>query len=251
MLKRDFMANRSFYTIVFTMIFSLLTLYLLFAHLSEPMTPTFSLLKDMYMFGLFVGTILFSGTAFRDMRTQGSAFQYLTLPASVEVKFLSKFILNVLGFFVVYTLLYFFFESVYLYVFKLITKAQLEDVFFNIFTQKPDLLFRWFGSFLFFSAVYFTGSAFFRKSNLLLTSVILFGFGVFLIILVLTMFYFIGVYDLLNELKDLITNDLAGNIAGGYNVNFNYSDLPKIWLFVIIGLLYLTAYFRLKELELK
>jgi len=115
--------------------------------------------------GIFAA-IIYSGTAFPDLRKKETFIQFLMLPASIFEKFLYEFILRIILFIVIYPVIFYLAAKLAIFIFP----KKVGDISPNFFYDSKTLVVIL--SFYFFlSAIFFAGASFVRKSPLLKTMI--------------------------------------------------------------------------------
>lgn len=194
-----------------------------------------NVLSALYFVGLFTLGVFASGMAFANFRNKERTMNYLSLPASNFEKFLSEFLISTLGFLLSYTLIFYLFNALVVFVSK---SYHVEVEFFNLFDSNFLKNIR---SFLIMHAVLFAGAATFKKVPPLNTGFYLFIIGIVLV-LYTSLFAWIFINGMENtgihiegEFEETIMGEKMFQIA---RFAFFYLWAPIFWT---------VAFFKVKE----
>ncbi len=190
---------------------------------------------------LFVGVVLIS-KIFADVHEQEKGIYFFTLPASIDEKYLVKFIATLFGYFG-FAILVCFAATVLSSFINSLVSASVE---FQIINPIKDDVGDKFLTYMFLHSVFFTGSLFIKNYSFLKT------FG---LLLAASLIYFIGSLTLGSSLVKTQTAQFS------YQYNFsqnsagdpqNYWDTTRIVIFVVIPILfYVLSYMRFRKIEIK
>ena len=201
-----------------------------------------------YLIELFIIGIFFSGMAFKDLRNKERSMFYLTLPASTLEKFLSMLLLTTIGFLVSYTILFGIFNLINIAIISALPNALNLDLF-NPFIV-PEV---WesIAVFIPLQAFFLAGSAHFKKTPVLYTSL-----SLFVLLLIFAFFGFLFIKYLL----DGFTENTGINIADDsihLNLQGEFTNIKLTSLLVfnffskylLAPILWTITWFKLKEKE--
>jgi hypothetical protein len=219
-----------------------------------------------YLFSLYLGGAIYASQYFRDLGSRPRAINYLMTPASTAEKVLCSLLYTLVLFFVVCTVAFYLVDFVFVAIANVIhpyyngsvrfdgeaAKAVVTNVF-DVHTNKPSTYENSVSEPVFFIAAFsqtafLLGSIYFSRYSFIKTVIAL--FLLFVLMLTLATWY----------QKQVLPGSFGSNITQ-YEVRtdsaFKLVQLPPwvgslIWvlsIFVLIPLLWLTTYFRLKEKE--
>lgn len=203
-------------------------------------------LIGLYGAFLFLGGYLVASGAFKAMHSRETAHDWLMLPASGEEKFLSRLLSTSLGYWIFITLI--FTLGVLLgQLFHLILAGRIGTLFNPVSRRVLGLL----PHYLITQAVFVAGGAFFRKHQFLKTILFLSILG-----MVIGFFALIAARLLFGEF-----------FQNGFNFEFDIADpsflatrrvgefllktVKAVYLYLLAPFCWLTAYFRVKEAEVR
>ena len=200
----------------------------------------------IFMIGMtFAGTI-FTSLSFSDLSEKRKAESYLTLPASQFEKYLVAWIYSYLIFQIVF-LISFYTVDFLIVAFSSKTLEEpnkILDLFETI--RKPYIIAF---TFLFFHGFVFLGSIVFKKTHFIKTA---FAFFVSTAALALLNKFILSLLIKESKVDVSIPFGGFGFVEKGqyYNIEHNTSTfLSLMVLFIIVGLLWLSAFYKLKEKE--
>ncbi|MBU3914404.1 hypothetical protein KKA14_02630 [bacterium] len=191
---------------------------------------------------LLIGVVLVS-RVFADVHEQEKGIYFFTLPASVDEKYLVKFIATLFGFFGFALLICFVATALSDLISSLLSSAiefQIRDPFTVKLQDK-------FAQYLFFHSVFFSGSLYFKKSSFLKSA-----FSLIAVLILLA----IGAATVLK-------NSFAQTQTSQFHLRFDSSqslpaDLQNYWFiakivgFVVVPiLLYVLSYMKFRKIEIK
>ncbi len=202
-----------------------------------------------YFILLYGGAAFIAGNAFRNMNNPAKSISYLSLPASVFEKYLIPWLITGIAWAVVSILSYIAVAALFNGLWSVLLQFPYE--FFNPFTIKLEDLpsvAEPYLPYMLIHSVFFLGAAAFRKYPIPKT--LLAGF------IVNSIFTFISLFTMLILFGDIIRfSEEMGTIyfQNPDFVRFFSVILPEIvrvaFLYVIPVILYVAAYFKLKERE--
>ena len=226
LMRREIQVNIRNYIMVAAFIFGLFFLiYFIALMIGAPIPPQFD--SAFFYIFLFAGGTVYTSMTFADVKRPVGYF-YLTIPASIFEKAVSKWIITVIGWAIAYTIAYFAFATIGKFSFSLLNDHELVLPRL-ILKDFPGLL----RAFLFSHAIFFLGAATFKKNAFVLTIVALALVGMagsFISAVLLKIF---GIP--LEHIGDII------------EALTKYS-IPAIW--VLIAALYAWAFNRLRKTQL-
>jgi len=200
----------------------------------------------LYVFFLFVSGILVSSNSFRNLREDTTAGAWLTLPASISEKFVSRLFLTSGGYVIATALIYFLISAV---------SEGINQLLFNYSHPLFNPFSSWVGIsaaiYVVIQSVFLTGSIYFRRFALVKTL-----FFLTLFCLALVLFFFLAVRVVMGGHMDTLTEHglrIAWNmIASDWLVQVK-DTLVQITATIFWGLLapfcWAISFFRLKEFE--
>jgi hypothetical protein len=188
---------------------------------------------------LFIG-IVFTSSAFNFIHNRERAVQFLLLPASIEEKFLVKFLFSSLVYFIC---------SIVLFLSASLISSVLK---FALTGSSPVLsslsnfnILNYLMPYIFFHSAFFFGSIFFKKNSFIKT---LLSFLVFLIFMMITLkittfIFSLAIPEIFNLFKYFGSGfDKSGTVFG---------VLSQILLFSLPVVFYSLTYVKLKKIEVK
>jgi hypothetical protein len=185
---------------------------------------------------LFIGGVLTTGNAFKELRQPTTACAWLTLPASVFEKYLSRLLLTSVIYFAatlaLYTLIYWIIAAVA----KLVT-----DFSFPWFNPLQPAMFKALMNYMIIHALFFLGAIYFKRYAIIKTILTITIFNI-----AITAFMFlVGKWVLSSYISDRLI--LIPSIRWE-----SLNKLPLItfvfWLAIML-VCWVVSYFRLKEVE--
>jgi len=202
-------------------------------------------LFSAYAFLLFMGSIILSGRAFQNLNSPEKSIAQLMMPASTFEKFILPLVYTSLGWLLLSFTLFGVFGFVTTALWNIVFDLQIENfVIFEILSDSNAI--KIVESLFFIHSIFFLGAVSFKKypiaKTALATFIVNIIFVVFTLILIMVLF---GSFDFFGE-----------SIENIYDLYFN-ADLmerigkvmEKIFIVLLPGVLYLIAYFKLKERE--
>ena len=226
LMRREILVNIRNFVMVAAFIFGLFFLiYFIAILLGTPFPPQFD--SAFFYIFLFAGGAVYSSMTFADVKRPVGYF-YLTIPASIFEKAVSKWIITVIGWTIAYTIAFYAFATIGKFSFSLLNS--------NDFVM-PKLILKDFpGSlrtFLFSHAIFFLGAATFKKNAFVLTIVSLALIGMAGSFISAIIFKIFGIpLDHIDEIIEAFTK---------YTV-------PAIWIMIVA--LYVWAFNRLQKTQL-
>lgn len=249
LLSREIVLNQRIGLIVLTTLFLILLFNALaWAYNREGGYHAFS-----YPFFLVLTGSILSSLSFTEMdQSHGKQF-YLLLPASPFEKFLSKWLLLGIGYFLVFTVGYYLLAFVARFIGKLLFDFDLGT--FNML-DNDNLLFIQ----LFFAlqALFLLGAVYFRKFAIFKTVLSTFLTGVFMIAIAALLFRIImfDMFEGLYHFKPVLEiNGTMMEVQPSSNfksfMQQNGENIVRLWgLWIIPAVLLVVGYFKLRETEL-
>ncbi len=192
---------------------------------------------------LFMG-IIFTSVSFSVAHNREAGVFYFTLPASVEEKFLVKFL---------FTAIFSFFSSVLTLFLTSLLTGIIGSLFFGLsftfFDPFKNSIFKIFLTYLYFHSIFFLGGILFKKNNFLKTVLSL--VILFFIFTIVMSFLAVNIFSL-----------LYNNFTGEFNASnffdfFNYNSnalavaFKIVFLYLVPPVLYIFSYLKFKKLENK
>jgi len=198
--------------------------------------------KTFYLIVLFFGGYTYTASVFKELHQYPKNYAFLTLPASIFEKFLTKFLTSSIGFIIVSVITYFLFSIIASIVTRLIFGSN-----FPIFNPFQNNIITSIKVYLITQSVFLFGSVYFKSHNLLKTLLALFLISIVLSFysVLLTRILFIWTYE--NNIIfppiefDIHTFESLGNqLAQIFSFIFHFLLAPFFWV---------LTYLRLKETE--
>lgn len=204
-----------------------------------------------YPLVLFIGGFIVSSMAFSELYLKPRNIHYLTLPASIAEKLLSKLLLTTVGYILISLTLY--------ELFSLIASG-ITNLFFGIghpiFNPFHPLILKMIRIYIVTQSVIFFGSVYFKRLALIKTILTLSGLGIALAILSGIIFrivfshYFKG-FSFIGgpEFRQNFTFDpgMGTDIEKLFRISSQILSVAFYWVMPIF--FWVTSYFRLKETE--
>lgn len=195
---------------------------------------------------LLIGIVLVSKT-FSDLHEKEKGTYMLMLPASIEEKYLVRLISTLVLFYIFALFVTFAADFLSGLIVGLLT-GSARYAFFDLHTS--DLAGK-FQVYLFFHAIFFSGSLFFRKNSFLKTTLCL--IGALLVGFIALGSYFRHQFFGRQQVEFYFQFDSSRDLFGNLQLPFQ-DTIFFIKTFVLIGipiLLYLLSYFRFKHSEIR
>jgi hypothetical protein len=236
-MQKTFIENGKYALIVIITIFGIFSVFILINLLMR--WNIYTSMKGFYKIGYLISGLFISGMAFTNLRKNEKSISYLALPASLPEKVISELLLTTIGFTILYTVTFYFFNSVFYFI-KPVT-------FVNI--ANNDIL-KTIKYYLILQSVFLSGAVAFRRTPVFYTGFVLFIAGMILIIIVaLFTRYFNGIISnagleyfsskALNDLSHFST--LKGKLL---------YEIPKFaFLYLLAPVFWIVTYLKLKEKE--
>lgn len=195
-----------------------------------------------YPFVLFLVGYIFTSTAFKELHQYPRNYSYLTLPASILEKFLTKFLLTSVGFIIITLIGYF--------VFSILAAVLTNLVFgrsFPLFDPFNSDVWTVIKVYFITQSIFLFGSVYFKSHSLLKVLLSSFLFSIFISLLFLLTFKIVfhsySMYELnfsVNRYEFYQMESLGRAIATVSKAIFHYMLAPYFWV---------LTFLRLKETE--
>ncbi len=198
-----------------------------------------------YAFMLFVGSIVLSGRAFQNLNSPERSIAQLMMPTSTFEKFILPLIYTSLGWLLLSFTVFGIFGFLTNELWDIAFNLQIET--FNIFNFLPHTsTIRFVEALFFIHSIFFLGAVSFKKYPLaktaLATFIINMVFVIFTLVLIMVLFGSFEFYgETMESIYDIYLNDELIERFG--------KVMKNVFVYLAPGMLYLIAYFKLKERE--
>lgn len=238
MLRADSIGAFHSIVVVSGFVSALLFLSALVAGRSVPSWNFYSLFWGTF---LFIGGYLFTASSFKALHQPISAGFYLTIPASVEEKFLSKLVLT--------AFCYPLFLLLYIYIFSYLNKFALLLLYrTTITTFEPFTEDVWNSIRLYVAtqSFFLVGALFFRKHQFIKTVLVIIFIGIATVIAI----SFLGVSLTNGDFSAWVELRNGKVYVGGKEISEMFSHLFAVIFWVVLPLgLWIVSYLTLKRFE--
>ena len=232
-LRREIKVNIRNYLGIAAFIFGLYFLiYLIAFFTGNPPGPDFD--RGFFSSFLIIGGSIFTSLAFNELKAPVGYF-YLTFPASMPEKYLSKWIITSLGWTITYIVSYYIFFFIEHMLFRIILGKDLALI--NILDRGQMIII---GIFLFIHSVYLLGAAIFKQNAFIKMTI-----SITVISLLIALAFGLTLY-LMDKTSEV---HLSGNHLEPHEMEI-FGDITKYTMIVLTPILWVIAYLRLKETEL-
>lgn len=217
----------------FSILFGVFTIVYLISQINGAHSESIQI--SLYYIGLFVAGVFASGMAFANFRNKEKTMNYLSLPASNFEKFISELLISTIGFVVVYTLVFYLFNTTVMLVSKY---YGIDTYIVNVFETNNLKMFR---MFFIMHSVLFAGAATFKKVPPLNTAFVLFITGIIILLYVSLLGW------ILSKTVETSTN-VNIQIDDGIIMSSNMMRIVRFAFFYLTAPVFWTvAFFKIKE----
>jgi hypothetical protein len=249
LIKRDVYTQYKTYLVGLGAIFSILIIVNV-ASIASYKYWNFNLV--FYPLTLFIGGFIFTSLCFNELYQEQSRVSYVTLPASVLEKFISKLVITSIGYVLVSLVIYFLFSVIVFFLNSLIF-----GIAHRIFNPFHPVIWLCIRIYLITQAIFLFGAVCFIKNAFIKTILCLFGLALIYTIFVSAVVFIM--YMVLSFNGHIYFSFKLFTETGAQGVNnpsviitiatiLAYNIKILFW-FVLAPLLWVVAFFRLKEIE--
>lgn len=199
----------------------------------------------IFSFFILFGGFIYTAQIFKDLNNPGNSYFFLTLPSSNFEKFLTALIISSLGFSLLYTGTFLIYVGVANEIHSLVHEINFVYFDFEKFNLLQPLQSYWVGQ-----SIFLLGAIAFKSKNFIKTSV-----SIFIILLIgLAAISLLGTIFIhpVHTVDHLSVNSIFKSYKLGLQKDWDTIKTVINWatLYLLAPVLWITAYFKLKEREI-